>query len=54
VAGIWRSKEDAVKGGQGPWHQQARKVIPQMYEKINIKGLYLTIEDDVSAWHFSK
>lgn len=51
--GLWRSKEDAVSGGSGPWHQQARAVIPQMYEMIQIKGLSLTIEDGLSSWEFS-
>ena len=49
---LWRSKEDAVKGGQGPWHKQARAIIPDMYEQIAIKGFRLIIEDDVSGWRF--
>ena len=50
--GLWRSKEDAVKGGLGPWHKQARAIIPQMYEMINIKGLSLTIDDGINSWAF--
>ena len=48
---LWRSKEDATIGGRGPWHKQARAVIPDMYEQISVKGLQLVIEDNVSAWH---
>ena len=48
--GFWRLKEDAIKGGRGPWHKQARSIISQMYEEINVKGLRLTIEDEVEAW----
>ena len=50
--GLWRNKEDAVKGGRGPWHKQARAVIPKMYEAIDVKGLRLVVEDDVSSWTF--
>lgn len=49
---LWRSKEDAVKGGQGPWHKQARAVVPDMYEQISVKGLRFIVEDDVSGWRF--
>lgn len=45
-------KEDAVAGGKGPWHKKARRVIPQMYESIQVKGLKLTVDDDVSGWRF--
>ena len=51
--GLWRSKDDAIKGGRGPWHKQARAVIPRMYEEICVKGLRLTIEDDVRGWFFA-
>jgi len=50
---FWRSREDAITGGQGPWHKQARVVISQMYEEIQVKGLRLTIEDDVESWSFA-
>ena len=50
---VWVCKEDAVKGGRGPWHQKARTVISKMYEMIQIKGLVLSIEDNVRDWTFS-
>jgi hypothetical protein len=40
-------------GGRGSWHKQARTGIPQMYEKIDVKGLRLVIEDDMRDWHFT-
>lgn len=49
---LWRSKEDAMRGGQGPWHKQARAVISKMYEQISVSGLQLVVEDDVSGWRF--
>ena len=49
---LWRSKEDAIKGGQGPWHKQARGIIPRMYEQISVKGFQLVIDDDIAAFHF--
>jgi hypothetical protein len=51
--GLWRSKEETVMGGRGPWHKQARTVIPQMYEKIDVKGLRLAIEDDMRDWQLT-
>ncbi|EXJ77915.1 hypothetical protein A1O3_09074 [Capronia epimyces CBS 606.96] len=50
---LWRSKQDAINGGLGPWHKQARAVIAQMYEQIDVKGLLLTVEDDVEGWSFA-
>lgn len=51
--GLWRNKEDAIAGGRGPWHKQARAIISKMYEEINVKGLRLTIEADVESWSFA-
>ena len=48
--GFWRNKNDAIKGGQGPQHHKARGIIMKTYESINVKGLSLTIEDDVAGW----
>lgn len=31
VVGLWRSHEDAVAGGSGPWHKQARAAAREMY-----------------------
>lgn len=50
--GLWVKKEDAVAGGTGPMHKQARASIPRMYETINVKGLKLTVDDDVRSWKF--
>ena len=50
--GLWRSREDAINGGKGPWHKQARAAIPGMYEQIDVKGLRLVIEDNVGSWTF--
>ena len=48
--GFWRLREDAIEGGRGPWHKQARAIIPKMYEEISVKGLRLSIEDGVDSW----
>jgi hypothetical protein len=52
--GFWRNKEDAIKGGRGPWHRQARAAIPGMYEQIDVKGLRLIIGEDAESWSFAK
>ncbi len=51
--GVWRSKQDAINGGTGPWHRQARAIIPKMYEEIDVRGVRLTIDDGVSSWSFA-
>ncbi|KEF63360.1 uncharacterized protein A1O9_01337 [Exophiala aquamarina CBS 119918] len=51
---LWRSKEDAIKGGRGPWHKQARACIANMYENIDVSGVQLTIGDNVESWHFER
>ncbi|KAK5058937.1 hypothetical protein LTR84_011201 [Exophiala bonariae] len=51
---LWRSKEDAINGGRGPWHKQARACIANMYESIDVTGVQLTVEDDVKSWHFER
>lgn len=50
--GLWRSKDDAIAGGKGPWHRQARTIISQTYESINVSGLRLVIEEQVEGWKF--
>ncbi|ODH44681.1 hypothetical protein ACO22_00838 [Paracoccidioides brasiliensis] len=47
---IWRSKEDARRGGLGPWHKQAIAAARQLYEKIEFTILKLTIADGAEAW----
>ncbi|KAK5106146.1 hypothetical protein LTS08_000263 [Lithohypha guttulata] len=49
---LWRSREDAVKGGRGPWHKQAREVTATIYESISVRGLKLSVEEDVKDWFF--
>lgn len=51
---LWRSKADAVAGGKGPWHKRARDVTSKMYESIEVRGLRLTIEDEVDSWRFER
>ncbi|KAK5189572.1 hypothetical protein LTR92_010474 [Exophiala xenobiotica] len=50
--GVWRSKQDAINGGTGPWHRQARAIITTMYEEIDVRGVRLTIDDGVGSWSF--
>ena len=34
-------------------HKQARACISQMYDSINVQGLKLVVEKDVSGWSFA-
>ena len=54
LIGLWRNKEDAFNGSQGPQHKQARAIIPSMYEDISVKGFHLSIGDNVAEWDFLK
>lgn len=43
--GIWRSREDAIRGGAGPWHAKAMRASVEMYEFIGFKRYDLIFED---------
>ena len=51
---VWRSPEDAIKGGKGPWHKQARAAAGRIYEKIEFTRLWLklTRDKDRIEWAF--
>ncbi|QDS68809.1 hypothetical protein FKW77_006179 [Venturia effusa] len=42
---IWRSREDAVRGGAGPWHALAMGAKVEMYESIGLKRCFLVVGD---------
>lgn len=47
---IWRSQEDARKGGTGPDHRKAAGAARHLYSFWKIDRLRLTVEDDVEGW----
>lgn len=47
---IWRSQEDARKGGIGPAHRKAAGAARSLYDFWKIDRLKLTIEDDLKSW----
>ncbi|KKZ67258.1 hypothetical protein EMCG_07063 [[Emmonsia] crescens] len=47
---IWRSREDARRGGLGPWHRQAITATRELYQNIEFKTLNLVIADGVEWW----
>ncbi|KAK3365430.1 hypothetical protein B0H63DRAFT_445670 [Podospora didyma] len=47
---IWRSQEDARKGGVGPAHRKAAGAARHLYSAWNIDRHRLTVWDDISAW----
>lgn len=49
---FWRSREDAIKGGRGEWHKQARGVVPRMYERILVVGLTMVVEEGCRGVRF--
>lgn len=51
MIGVWRSREDARKGGSGPWHRRARGAAREMYERIEFTTLKLVVgEDEEGNW----
>ncbi|KAK4494666.1 hypothetical protein PRZ48_014022 [Zasmidium cellare] len=47
---LWRNHSDAVAGGGGPWHKQARAAARVMYDRITFHTHKLTIEDGADEW----
>jgi stalled ribosome alternative rescue factor ArfA len=52
--GVWRSREDAHRGGTGPWHRKARGAAREMYEKIVFTTMELVVGDEVGEWSFGE
>lgn len=40
--GLWRNHDDAVAGGAGPWHKQARAAARVMYVSSIFKAVLAT------------
>lgn len=54
VVGVWRNREDAHRGGTGPWHRKARGAAREMYEKIVFTTMELVVENEVGEWSFAE
>jgi hypothetical protein len=50
VEGFWHSREDAYKGGLGPWHKKARAAGREMYEKIVFGTWRFVVEEGARGW----
>ena len=51
---IWRCEQDAIEGGKGPWHKQARQSARVLYDRISFARLWLNLtrEGDEIVWSF--
>lgn len=49
---FWASKEDAVKGGAGPWHAKARRAGREMYESIVFTTHRFTVLEGAEGYKF--
>ncbi|OIW31857.1 hypothetical protein CONLIGDRAFT_678308 [Coniochaeta ligniaria NRRL 30616] len=47
---IWRSREDAIKGGVGPAHRKAAGCTRQLYSNWKIDRHRLVIRDGIESW----
>ncbi|KAF2646121.1 hypothetical protein P280DRAFT_524821 [Massarina eburnea CBS 473.64] len=51
---FWRSREDAYKGGLGPWHAKARAAGRTMYEHIRFSTHQFTVLDGAEEVSFEE
>ncbi|GIC92079.1 uncharacterized protein Aud_008536 [Aspergillus udagawae] len=51
---VWRNREDAHRGGTGPWHRKARAAAREMYEEIVFTTMELVVGDEVREWSFGE
>ncbi|CAI6341201.1 unnamed protein product [Periconia digitata] len=49
---FWHSRDDARKGGLGPWHAKARAAGRSLYEYINFSTHWFTILDGAEDFRF--
>lgn len=49
---FWASREDAVRGGAGPWHAKARRAGRELYESIVFSTHRFTVGEGAEAWEF--
>ncbi|OAL05366.1 hypothetical protein IQ06DRAFT_210668 [Phaeosphaeriaceae sp. SRC1lsM3a] len=47
---FWHSREDAYKGGLGPWHLKARRAGRELYEEIVFGTWKFTIQEGAKGW----
>lgn len=53
IAGVWRNRADARRGGAGPGHAQAMKAAVRMYDEWFVERLKLTVDPNVGSWNFT-
>ncbi|KAL6151780.1 hypothetical protein ACJQWK_10256 [Exserohilum turcicum] len=49
---FWHSREDAYRGGLGPWHKKARAAGRELYENITFSTHWFTVLDEVKGYKF--
>ncbi|CAA9959625.1 hypothetical protein PTMSG1_03042 [Pyrenophora teres f. maculata] len=49
---FWHSREDAYKGGLGPWHRKARAAGRELYESIVFTTHRFTVLDGAQGYRF--
>ena len=54
VIGFWHSREDAYRGGLGPWHRKARAAGRELYESIVFSTYRFTVMDRAEAYEFEE
>ncbi|USP81977.1 hypothetical protein yc1106_09251 [Curvularia clavata] len=49
---FWHSREDAYRGGLGPWHKKARAAGRELYERIDFTTHWFTVLEGVKGYRF--
>ncbi|EMD65123.1 hypothetical protein COCSADRAFT_170940 [Bipolaris sorokiniana ND90Pr] len=49
---FWHSREDAYRGGLGPWHKKARAAGRELYEHITFTTHWFTVLEGVEGYTF--
>jgi len=52
TTGFWHTREDAYKGGLGPWHKKARAAGRELYESIVFTTHRFTVLDGAKGYRF--
>ncbi|KAI4950608.1 hypothetical protein J4E91_004493 [Alternaria rosae] len=51
---FWHSREDAYRGGLGPWHRKARAAGRELYESIVFSTYRFTVMDGAEEYEFEE
>ncbi|KAI9365552.1 hypothetical protein DFJ73DRAFT_605829, partial [Zopfochytrium polystomum] len=51
---VWREREDARRGGTGPWHARARAAAREYYEEVDFRTYRFWIGEGAREWELTE